>query len=167
MTQDSSSSVSQSKSVPSRVIRLPVLLIALAMLGAVAVTTWNRQSSNSAYLEHESIIAWQTDYQEALDQSQASGKPVVALFTADWCPPCQSLKKSTLNNPQVAQTMEADFVPLYMDMTKTTSPVHEQASRLGVQGIPTMVIMDDRGNMIKSMSGVPDPSWMMNWLSSQ
>jgi len=43
----------------------------------------------------------QTDYATAFKRSQASGRPLVVLLGADWCPACVRLKRTTL--PQVAK----------------------------------------------------------------
>jgi len=42
-----------------------------------------------------------TDYATALKRSKASGRPLVVMLGADWCPACVQLKRSTL--PQVAK----------------------------------------------------------------
>ena len=43
----------------------------------------------------------QTDYATALQRSIATGRPLVVLLGADWCPACVQLKRTTL--PQVAR----------------------------------------------------------------
>lgn len=37
-----------------------------------------------------------TDYTTAYDRAMKSEKPLLVLVTAEWCPPCQSLKRNTL-----------------------------------------------------------------------
>ena len=34
--------------------------------------------------------------QEATQKSASAGKPMLVLVTADWCPPCQALKRGAL-----------------------------------------------------------------------
>ncbi len=37
-----------------------------------------------------------TDYKTAFKRSMEGEKPLLVLVTADWCPPCQRMKKSTI-----------------------------------------------------------------------
>jgi thiol:disulfide interchange protein len=37
-----------------------------------------------------------TDYKTAYDKAQAGDRPLLVLVTADWCPPCQRMKSTTM-----------------------------------------------------------------------
>ena len=54
----------------------------------------------------------------------------VKFFTAAWCSACKNVK------PFVEQNAEVEFVDI------DTAEGHEQASKLGIRGLPTLVKED-------------------------
>jgi thiol-disulfide isomerase/thioredoxin len=55
-----------------------------------------------------------SSYEESLKTAQASGKPLVVVFSASWCPPCNQLK-ATLFNRQDFATLSQHFVAVHVD----------------------------------------------------
>lgn len=55
----------------------------------------------SALLQTSLISAAPLSYQDAYAETEKTGKPLVVLIGADWCPACQTMKNSAI--PQVAQ----------------------------------------------------------------
>ena len=68
---------------------------------------------------------------------QHSTTPVVALFTADWCLPCQILKEQIDALP-VEQREKTQFVMI--DMTDNRFDAIEMAQRYKVEAYPTAII---------------------------
>ena len=77
-----------------------------------------------------------------------SGRPVIAVVTADWCPPCQMLKRETLSDPVVSSWMADHAVAVYVNSDEAP----ESASALGVQALPTTVVLKD-GKIVASKTG--------------
>jgi thiol-disulfide isomerase/thioredoxin len=81
-------------------------------------------------------------YSEALNQSLRTGKPLVVLLGADWCPACVKMKRLIL--PQVAKTGGLDGVAFaYVDADRQP----QLASQLA-QGssIPQLFRFERRGS---------------------
>ena len=89
------------------------------------------------------------------------GKPVVALVTADWCGPCQVLKRETLSDPAVSSWIGENAVAVYVDFDK--SP--QDAANLGVQALPTTVVLKD-GQIVASRTGVVGASDFLGFLKA-
>ena len=117
--------------------KLTILIATFASL-----TLWGDQES--------SRLNWTTNYEEAIEQSRSSSKPILLFFTgSDWCGWCHKLEKEVLNTPEFAQEAGNQFIfvtvdfPLYKPADSKTA---EQNKRLqkkyDVKGFPTLVIID-------------------------
>jgi thiol-disulfide isomerase/thioredoxin len=113
------------------------------------------------------VSAWgaeQTDIEQACRQSQATGRPLVVLIGAVWCPACQKMRNSIL--PQVAETGGLEKVIFtYLDYDQ-----HQQlASRLS-QGtsIPQLIRFDPTpaGWKSKYLIGAKSPGVVCDFINA-
>ena len=82
------------------------LLFSLLLTFSVA------QSLTSA----ENEVQWLTDYNEAVAQSEETGKPIFLLFTNSYsCGPCILLEKNVLSTPEFAEFAQSEIIPLKVD----------------------------------------------------
>lgn len=88
----------------------------------------------------------------AMTTSAENGKPVVALATADWCGPCQSLKRNALSDPKVAAFLRDKTIPVYLD---TTNTIPSDAEYLNIQGFPTMIVFKNGKEVGRFMGAQP------------
>lgn len=128
--------------------------IAFAIAGLIAAT------GLSHYLTPKEIVPWRTDFDAAQAESQQSGKPVMLYFTAEWCGPCQSMKRTTWADEKVEQALRA-FVPTRVDID--VSP--QLAMQYGVESIPYMVVLNEDGSVRRSWkNGYVDAGDFVAWL---
>lgn len=127
----------------------PVWLIwALAIV--LVMTAWGAAIALRGTSEPVVIEGWV----EGMDDGQAKAKdldrPMIVMFTADWCPPCQQFKKKVLTQPEVKQALDDGFVAVKIDMTDTSSsnPNNKVAGKYGISGIPTLLAMSPDGEVI-------------------
>lgn len=95
------------------------------------------------------------------DAFQTAGDgPVLALATADWCGPCQALKRGALADERFAQWLDANNVTTaYLDATGANA----DAQRLGISSIPTLVYFRD-GKEVARTSGAMSTNRLLGWL---
>lgn len=98
---------------------------------------------------------------DAMRRSEASGRPIFAFATADWCGPCQVYKKNALADPRVAEWVGANAEPVYIDID--ASP--DDARRLGVRPIPATFLIKD-GRVIGKAEGVMSADALLSWLNT-
>jgi len=92
-------------------------------------------------------IPWIKDEKMAVEQSRATGKPLLIDFFAEWCAACKELDLHTWTDPVVAKEVSDRFVPLKVDATEESAENEHLQQKYGVPGLPTVLMMackDDR-----------------------
>lgn len=138
---------------------VPVLLVVLIglVLGQALI------KPDVVHLEDE---YWLSDTAAAFAAAEAQDMPVLAVFTADWCPPCQTLKSQVFTDETVRAELPGQVVPLYVDMTERDAPLSGFAQQYGVSGIPTMLLLGSDGEVIDGRQGAMSASDFMAWLET-
>ncbi len=81
-------------------------------------------------------------YHEATAEAKKSGKPMVLVFSASWCPPCKSMKKHVYPSDAV-KPFHDKFVWAYLDVDQASTA--SVAKEYGVEGIPHIEFTDADG----------------------
>lgn len=86
--------------------------------------------------------------------SAESGKPLFILATADWCGPCQTLKRGVLTDPEVVSFVRERTVPVYLE----EGPNLAEISALGVRAYPTTLLIrgDETIGVIEGGAGADE-----------
>lgn len=155
---------------------LPLGVIVLSMVATIAALRWVSGGAApvpEVFVSVAGFAGSPPTLRAAMEQAQQVGKPVLVFATADWCPPCQQMKKTTLSDDRVVGLIRRRTVPYYLD----TDVSRSEAERLGVQGIPAFYIVEvssDGGSAVgrveprisHSRVGYSDSAAFFAWLMS-
>jgi thiol:disulfide interchange protein len=130
-------------------------IIALAVLAGFGAYRWQGPSS--------AMAAWTTDWDKGLQTFETTGKPILALFTADWCPACKDLESSVLCDSNVYRRLNSLFTLVKVDLTDRGGPGMSSAQTYNVRGIPTLILFDNKGRELDRMTGGRDAASFLQW----
>lgn len=103
-------------------------------------------------------LAWETDFSQAKAQAKTEGKYILINFTgSDWCPWCFKLRDEVFKTEAFKSysqkslvLMEADFPKKKAQPAALKTQNRKLAGDYGIQGFPTVVLLDASGKMIAS-----------------
>jgi thiol:disulfide interchange protein DsbD len=98
-----------------------------------------------------------------LDAARAQGKPVVLDFSADWCVPCREMERTTFVDPAVMR-QAASFVRMRADLTAENPSNAALMKEFRIEGVPTTVFIDARGQVRKRRVGYVGPGEFLKYL---
>lgn len=131
--------------------KFAVLLMAVLLMGSVG------HFADCAAAE--SRIEWLTNYDQAVQRSASTSKPLILFFTgSDWCGWCKKLEKEVLHTPEFSDIAASDFVFLKVDfpMHKQLPPDQDRHNKrlkekFGIRGFPTLVLLDEKQQKITTV----------------
>ena len=112
------------------------ILVAIGMALLLTTSSANAQVMQST--ADTSVSKETMTYSQAYKKAQTGDKPLLALVTADWCPPCRQLKAATL--PTLIQRDSfRNFHFAMMDYDKNK----DLAGKLiGDRGLPQLIMFE-------------------------
>jgi thiol:disulfide interchange protein len=109
-----------------------------------------------------SAVVWRSDFGGALAEARSTHKRVLVDFSASWCPPCIAMKHEVWPDPDVARAIGAGYVPLMVDADQDNG----LSARYQVEGIPSVLVLDADGRVVKRNDGFLPRAGMLTFLAS-
>jgi thiol:disulfide interchange protein DsbD len=98
-------------------------------------------------------IEWLVNEEEqAWQEAQSNGKPLLVDVYADWCAACVELDEKTWVVGNVVERT-GEFVRLKLDFTKETPWVKEMKEKYKITGMPTVILHDAAGQEVTRFTG--------------
>ena len=98
-------------------------------------------------------------FREAVGRARATNRPLVIIFGANWCAPCQRLKSETLENVSVASLLATtELVNVDLDGEPELGRFYV------VSSVPCVLFVDTRGAIVDRLVGFEPPSLFVSRL---
>ena len=126
-------------------------------------------------------IKWMT-LDEALAAQKKNAKPIFMDVYTDWCGPCKMLDKNTFHDPSIVEYISKNYYAVKFNAEgnsevnykgkKYTNPgyvagrsgrnaAHQFAQMLNLEGYPTMVVLNKKGDIANNIVGYHTPEQLL------
>ena len=98
---------------------------------------------------------WEHSLDAALKRARAEKKQIFLDIWAEWCGPCQHLKKNVFPTPEAMAALQGYVPASVMTQSKTGHlPGGKQTEeQYKIEGFPTLVILDQDGKEVRRQVG--------------
>ncbi|MBI1191129.1 MAG: thioredoxin fold domain-containing protein [Tepidisphaera sp.] len=107
-------------------------------------------------------FAQKPSLEAALERARASGKPVLALASAEWCGPCRKLEAGPLRDGDVEKWVSQNTEPAFLDFTTANGELGE---RYHIYSLPTLLLLRD-GKEVGRLEGYAGAEKVLTWLQA-
>lgn len=120
----------------------------------------NNQASDDS---KKNGLVWHTNVERAIEIGKKENKPVFVQFSgSDWCKWCIKLNNEVLNTKEFANYAKDNLVLVNLDFPRTIPQTdlvknynNSQMNKYGVQGFPTVLLLDKNGNLVQQTGYLP------------
>jgi len=97
-------------------------------------------------------LPWLKDLEAGREKARTENKPLLVDAWAEWCAACRELDEKTFSRPEV-QAALSDYVLVKLDFTRKSENNEKLKKKLGIIGMPTVILFDARGVESRRFSG--------------
>jgi|GEM_PF-1231519 len=102
-------------------------------------------------------IEWRPSLDAAIAEGESVGKPVLIHFSAEWCRPCDELKRFVLADTMVIRAVNQETVPVLID----TDAHPDLVKKYAVSHLPAEVVLATGDRVVlKRMSPQQPQAWL-------
>ncbi|MEP6808875.1 MAG: thioredoxin family protein [Chthoniobacterales bacterium] len=136
-------------------LALSVAIVALQVSGCSRPATAESRSAERP--------GWLTDYAQAQAEAKTQQKLLLLDFTgSDWCGWCMRLQREVFETPDFQEYAQKNLILLELDFPRGKALPPAQAAQnqklaqqLGIDGFPTIVIMNGEGRILGTLGYTP------------
>jgi thioredoxin:protein disulfide reductase len=136
--------------------RMKLLSIVPAIAGLYMVLSWFDIPKGVP-------LAWEQDEAKGLASALNQKKGAIIDFGASWCTACKELEHDTWPDPSVREEA-MNFVPIAVDASDPDDKVDALQKKYGVVGLPTVVLLDAKGQERARFNKFVEPDKMVSAL---
>ena len=109
----------------------------------------------------EGIVFEKITFEEAIQKAKTERKYIFVDVYATWCGPCKMLKRKTFKDKEVGDYYNKNFINIAID--GETKEGNYLINKYGIQGYPTLLIVDANGKLKTKQVGFVEPHILVNF----
>ena len=111
-----------------------------------------------------------TSLDNALAESRRNGKPILIDFSADWCGPCQSLKREVFEDSDYGPLVQKAVIPVSIvdrrrEEGSNPPGIVALYQRYGVNAFPTVIVFSPASGRTMRTQGFGDADETATWIA--
>ena len=141
--------------------------IKYALIALIPIVAYFANVEWQTRLGQQALAATHLDFKplaQALVEAKTSGKPVLADFSAIWCPTCRAMHQTVFTDPAVKAAITSGYILSRIDYESPEAPAF--MAKYGVRGFPTLLVLDGDGKLLRQVSVTLDPARFVSELGS-
>src|SRR6058998_3476507 len=144
------------------------MMLRLALASALLMPFWAIAQTASPHAIE--VPAWFSetflDLREDVREAAKQGKRLMIYFGQDGCPYCKALMQTNFTQPRIVEKTRSSFIALALNiwgdrqvtgLDGRAMPEKELARLLRVQFTPTVLFLDEKGNVVARLNGYYPP----------
>ncbi len=116
---------------------------------------------NTPAVESENYFI--NDYAAAKASAETQGRKIFVDYYASWCTICSGFKSGTLQNQQVIDYINANYVVVELDAEDEGKEMYDA---LGFNSYPVLAIYNTDGSLVANFQGTKNPDALIEWLEA-